>query len=66
MLAWSPYARMAPGNCPACPCVNTALHSTTVCRRSHLVYVLYTSCDKVCQCAAGPDSNNFVLGKVSR
>jgi len=25
-LAWDPYARGAPDNCPACPCVKTTLH----------------------------------------
>ena len=24
-MAWGPYAHRAPDNCPACPCVNTAL-----------------------------------------
>jgi len=24
-LAWDPYARGAPGHCPMCPCVKTAL-----------------------------------------
>jgi len=24
-IAWGPYARGARGNCPACPCVKTAL-----------------------------------------
>jgi hypothetical protein len=33
-LAWDPYVRGAPCNCPACPCVKTTL-ITTACNIRH-------------------------------